>query len=300
VSSPNYADKYPWGEGTPDPTQVYLIDISLIGVPDLRVTSTFNPEQFAELLSSIKTEGQKDPVKLVWVNSGLVLSDGLNRIVALKQLSVGVVKALISPGTMADVQINNVITARHRGKENPGQTAEVIRDLIDNEKLDKHECQQRLGLTDTTFRRLYAISKLPPEVKDHLKYARLGVGAAYHLSQLQDAGQAILLASQAVAWGYSEDQVKAAVVQILNPDVDTSTQSYVFESNGRPTVVYPKCSGCGLELQSFVVPMNCCQECHDAITEFFKAYLASSGAAGARPSGSNVRPTPETGFVQES
>ena len=187
-------------------------------------------------------------------------------------MGVDVVKALIVQGSLRDVQIANVITARHRGRENPAQTAEVLRDLVDNEKMTKVEIQSRLGLSDGSYRRLYAISRLPDEVKDHVKYARLGVGAAYHIAQLGDPVVQITLATQAVEWKYSEEQVKAAVIQLLDPERSLSSVQYVFEPSGRPKPVYPHCQGCGAELQAFVEIVQACPDCKEAIVQFLQAY----------------------------
>jgi len=265
---------YPWGSGQPDANTVYLLPIDVIAVPDLRVTSTFNPEQYEELKESLKTEGQKDPIKLIWAAGAVILSDGLNRILALKDIGVTTIKALIQVGNIKDVQIANIITARQRGKENPAQTAEVIQDLLQNEKMDPAEVKRRLGLGSSTFTRLLKISSLPSEVKDLIKYGRLGVMAAYHIAHLENSAQAIALANQAAGWGYTEDQVKAAVQGILNPDIDGSTQQYIFEADGRPQIVYPKCSGCNEELKSFTIPFQCCEQCAEAVKAFFAQYFA--------------------------
>lgn len=266
------AEQWPWGEGQPDPSVVYQIQLTRIAVPDLRVTSTFQPEQLEELANSIKSDGQKLPVECVWVNSQLVLSDGLNRVLALRSLGISTVKALVKSGSMRDVQIANVITARHRGKENPAQTAEVIQDLIDNEHMPAAEVRQRLGVSDTTFKRLLAISKLPSEVKDHIKYGRLGVLAAYHIAQLSDVAAQLELAGQAVAWHYTEDQVKARVIQLLNPDIDPQPGGYVFETTGRPQVVLPRCAMCNEEVATALFPVSHCEHCAEAYSRFRKYY----------------------------
>lgn len=263
----------------PDPNTVYLIDISDISLPDLRVTSTFTPEQTEELTESLRTEGQKDPVKLVWAGGNLVLADGLNRIMALQSLQIPKVKALIALGNIKDVQIANVITARHRGKENPGQTADVIRDLVDGESMDPKEVMRRLGLAPTTFKRLYAISKLPAEIKDHVKYGRIGVGAAFHLAQLSDPMKAVLIATQGVQWGYTEEQYRAAVIHELNPDTAEQTTTYTFDGQGRPQPVYPKCVMCGQDLIAYAEFVYLCPDDKAVFDQFRAQFLAPQESA---------------------
>jgi len=275
--------QWPWGEGTPDASVVYQLPLDLIGVPDLRVTSTFSPDQLEELKNSLLSEGQKLPVELVWCDSRLVLSDGLNRLVAMRQLGITTVKALVKMGTMKDVQIANVITARHRGKENPAQTAEVLRDLIENEHMNDKEVKLKLGLADTTFKRLLAISRLAPEIKDHLKYGRLGVMAAFHIAQIENSVDAIALATQAVSWHYTEDQVKARVIQLLNPDIDAKPGGYVFEPTGRPQVVLPRCAMCLAEVSTAMFPVAHCENCAEAYARFRTYYQEQLAKPPAGP-----------------
>lgn len=244
---------------------MYLIDISKIGMPEIRVTSTFSPEQTVELIESLKSEGQKDPVKLLWIDNSLVLADGLNRILGLKSLGVDSVKALIVTGSIRDAQIANIITARHRGKENPAQTAEVIADLVDKEHMPESEVISRLGLTKSTFRRLLAIARLPDEVKDHIKYGRLGVGSAYHISQIGNAAAQIDLATKGVTYGYTEDVYKAAVTQILNPDDGPKQQAYVFEPTGQFNRPEIHCMSCDGVLTDRIFPINCCANCFEQL-----------------------------------
>lgn len=273
----------PWPpNATPDPNTVYLIDIDDIGMPDLRVTSTFTPEQTDELRESILTEGQKDPVKLIWSDNRLVLADGFNRISALRFHNIPKVKALIAAGTIKDVQIANIITARTRGKENPAQTAEVIQDLIDNEKMDPKEVMRRLGLNPSTFKRLYAISRLPPEVKDHVKYGRIGVGAAALLSEIPDPMKILLIANQGVAWGYTEEQYRAAVIQELTPADVAVTTKYTFDNVGKPRPVYPKCSLCNCELQAYAEVVYLCGDDKILFDKFKEQMYAPQPVEGAQ------------------
>src|SRR5690348_11711351 len=219
---------FPWGIGDPDDNTIYQLPIDKVLVPDLRVTSTFTPEQQEELIESIKSEGQKMPIECVWVNQQCILADGLNRILAMRHLGIPMVLARVKKGTMRDVQINNIITARHRGRENPAQTAEVITDLLNNEHMEVDDVKRKLGLTDTTFRRLLAISSLPGEVKDMIKHNRLGVMSAFHISQLEDPASQLEVAELASKWGYTEAMVKERVIELLNPSLHQETAHYIF------------------------------------------------------------------------
>lgn len=240
---------FPWDTEKPNPDTVYMLSIDRIQIPEPRVTSVFTPQQQEEFLDSLKTEGQKLPIELILVKGQLWLADGLNRILGLKELGVKEIKALVKSGTESDVQIANIITARHRGKENPAQTAEVIHDLIENVGMPREIVCKRLGMSKSWMEKLYKISKLPPEVKDHIKYGRLSVASAVHLTMVDNTAELLLIADQAVTWGYNEEQTKLRVWDAINPDKPPENAGFTFAAGGAPQPLYPRCLVCNNELK---------------------------------------------------
>lgn len=263
---------FPWGDKDPDAEHVYILKTEDIQIPEPRVTSVFTPDQWREFIETLKVEGQKDPIKCILVDGKVYLEDGLNRIMGLRELKVTVAKALVRKGSIGDVQIGNIITARHRGRENPAQTADVILDLVDNEGMDKDIVRARLGLSASWFTKLYKIAKLPPEIKDHIKHARLSVAAAYHLCYLEKDVDRIAVANDAVMWHYTEEQTKDRVITLLNPDVPTDDVAFTYGPGGQPNPVYPHCAGCDVELKENATYVWLCPGCRDASKAFFAQY----------------------------
>jgi ParB-like chromosome segregation protein Spo0J len=64
------------------------------------------------------------------VNGQLYLIDGLHRIEAAKQLGIQKIKAIVREGDETMLAIENIISARQRGRENKAQTAKVVKLLL--------------------------------------------------------------------------------------------------------------------------------------------------------------------------
>jgi ParB family chromosome partitioning protein len=251
--------------------KIYLVDIDKIRIPDVRVTSRFDPEVEGEFLQSIRTHGVLEPVSLALVeqNSGsegskeeYVLIDGLHRVLACKHLGITHIPARIKRMKLEDVLIQNVITARQRGKENPAETAKVVKTLIDEMGMSVAEVQRYLSLSDTYIRRLYKVASLPAQILEYVEQGKISVSAAYHIANLERVEDMLSVAQDAANWGYTEQQVRARVIQLLNPDVDMTEQEYTFTPAGEPQRILPRCVICEEEISGIGKYVWMHEECH--------------------------------------
>jgi hypothetical protein len=143
--------------------------------------------------------------------------------------------------------ITNLIVNRQRGKSNPAQEALILKKLIDEYNYDFDKAAQMLGMSRSTADKYYRIAAYcSNKVLDYLGRDLLSVGCAYWLSYLDDKSKQDELADNAVRWGYTVDQCKAAVMSITTPQADIP---YVVMPTGeikpRPIPVYP----CGKEVE---------------------------------------------------
>ncbi|MEM3152753.1 MAG: ParB/RepB/Spo0J family partition protein [Candidatus Nitrosocaldus sp.] len=235
-----------------DSTKIYHVAVDLIQVPDVRITSVFDAVTEQEFIDSIKVHGIKEPLSVKLIDNKLVLVDGLHRLLTAKHLNYRTVPCRIEKGDLGTVLIENVITARQRGRENAAQTAEVVRALIDDLHYDFKVVQRLLSLSETYCRRLYKVASLADEIKDYIKQGKISVTAAYHLTNLTRVEDQLQVARDAAIWGYTEEQVKARVAAVLNPD-QTDEQAYTFTPAGKPEVVLPKCFICREEIKGIAV-----------------------------------------------
>lgn len=249
MSDTTESKPWPWSPGEPDPNMVYALNIADVNIPEPRVTSVFTPDQKEEFLNSLRVEGQKVPAEMLFVQDKIWLADGLNRILGLQDIGIAIIKAHVKVGTAADVQIANITTARNRGRENPAQTALVIRDLIDNEGAQPDTIRARLGMSKSWFNRLYKVAKLPPEVLDLVKYGHLSIAVAYQLTILPTAAAQIELSNQAANWHYTEQQAHDAVVVAMSPDTTPADTKFNFGPGGQPEIKFPQCVICNVELK---------------------------------------------------
>jgi ParB-like partition proteins len=160
------------------------VDVDQIIVPQERVTSVFDPETWEEFLESVKSEGIKVPIIVMNVGGRLYLIDGLHRIKAAKELGIKRIKALVRQGTEDDLLVENIITARLRGRENPAQTAKVVKQLRDRHGYSWNDIARRLGMSPATVKMYYDITRLPEQVLNLVGEGKLSVSKARLLLEI--------------------------------------------------------------------------------------------------------------------
>jgi ParB family chromosome partitioning protein len=266
-------------QGGESEEKIYMVEIEKIRIPDVRVTSRFDPEVEAEFLESVKTHGVLEPVSLALVEEKsenqeskeeYVLIDGLHRVLACRHLGITHIPARIRKMRLEDVLIQNVITARQRGKENPAETAKVVKTLIDEMRMSIAEVQRYLALSDTYIRRLYKVASLPAQILEYVEQGKISVSAAYHIANLERIEDMLSVAQDAANWGYTEQQVRARVIQLLNPDVNMTEQEYSFTPAGEPQRILPKCVICEEEIAGIGKYVWMHEECHARFMRMMK------------------------------
>ena len=76
---------------------------SQIKVPEVRVTSSFEPELLAMFRDSIKAMGIVEPIIVVQEKGDLWLTDGLHRLQEAKDQNLSRVTVVAIPGALKDV-----------------------------------------------------------------------------------------------------------------------------------------------------------------------------------------------------
>jgi len=266
-----------------------------IGIPEVRVTSVMDQELLDELIESIKQRGILEPIAVARVDGKLVLIDGLHRLYAAKKLGMKKVPVIIKDIPMDQVLIENLIRNRQRGHSDPAQEAEVLKTLIEEYGYTQAQAAEIMGISRTKARKLYAISSLPDEIKSYLRYRRIPSEGAYYLTFLQDPKDQIEIAEYAVKYGYTVDQIKAAVQQKLRPDINPEETGWTFSEAGEPQKVYPKCFLCGEEIKEYAEYVWLHPQCRELLEQAIQ-YLKEKEAAESQGFKS---PGPEPGAQQQ-
>jgi ParB/RepB/Spo0J family partition protein len=220
------------------------LDVNEVIVPEDRVTSYFDPEIHQEFLESIRAEGVKVPILVMEVEGKYYLIDGLHRLQACRELGIPKIKAVIKKGSMDDLLIENIISARLRGRENPAQTAKVVKILKDKHHYSWADIGRRLGMSPATAKIYYDITRLPDEVLHLVGSGQLSVNKARLLLDIPNPRDQVKAAQDIVRYGYSEGQARELVRYYLEAYFETpvTVKTKSEPTHGGPDI---KCDVCG-------------------------------------------------------
>jgi ParB family chromosome partitioning protein len=220
------------------------IDVDEVIIPPERVTSVFDPEIYEEFLESVKKVGILVPILVMEVDGKLHLIDGLHRIRAAKDLGIKKIKAVVKKGSYDDLLIENIISARLRGKENPAQTAKVVKLLKDKHGYSWADISRKLGMSPGTAKIYYDITRLPEQVLNMIGEGKITVSKARPLLDLPNPRDQVKAAEDIVRYGYNEVQARELVRYYLQAYFEAPVQpkTKAVPEHGGAEI---KCDVCG-------------------------------------------------------
>ncbi len=266
--------------------QIINIELDKIQIPDLRVTSQVDDETQAELVESVRKNGILQPLTVSRMGDNLALVDGLHRLWAAKEAGLTTVPCLVTEEPEADLMLKNLYLNRQRGRSNPAEEAQVVRYLEEESKLSLEEIVSRTGISRPRVRELLEISRLPPQILGLVASRELGITHAVELLVLKTDEDRLQVATDAVQWHYTRDQVRLRVQELLNPRLAPVPGSITFQPGGEPVRVAIPCSLCGVDLgdnKSYIwACLDCIAFCQAAY-RLAEAQQAAERAAAAPP-----------------
>ena len=220
------------------------LDVNEIIVPEDRVTSYFDPEIHQEFIESVRAEGVKVPILVMLVDGKYYLIDGLHRLSACKELGIPKIRAVVKKGTMDDLLVENIISARLRGRENPAQTAKVVKLLKDKFSYSWSDIGRRLGMSPGTAKIYYDRTRLPDEVLHLVGTGQLSVSKARLLLDIPNPRDQVKAAQDIVKYGYTELQARELVRYYLEAyfEAPVTVKTKSEPTHGGPDI---KCDICG-------------------------------------------------------
>jgi len=278
--------------------QVVELEIDKIQIPEERVTSVVDDEIMSELEESIKQHGILQPLQVAKVNDQYVLIDGLHRLQVAQNLGMKTVPCIVKQMTEDELLVTNLIVNRQRGKSNPAQEAMILKKLVDEYGYDFDKAAQMLGMGRATADRYYKIaSNASQRVLDYLGQGAISVGCAYWLSYIEDKSKQDEAADNAVRWGYTVDQCKAAAMSAISPQEETP---YVIMPTGeiksRPVPVYP----CGKEVEpGHIVTVQFDSEVWQIVQQAFQQLCSEGFFYNEQPQEQPPQTTEEPQQVEE-
>jgi len=255
-----------------------------IKVPEIRVTSSWEPELFAMFKDSVKAMGIVEPIVVIKDGEDHWLVDGLHRLEEAQLNNMSRVQAVVLPMTLKDVYLKNLMLNRLRGKTKTSEMARVVTHLEQEFKMDMDSIAKETGLKRDYVEKMLVVGRVRAEVLKDLDAERIGVGHAYEIGRIEDQDVQLRLLIQTRQYDLTVDALRDIVdetIKILQKRTETPNQPPGPTPLPPPTI---KCHMCDIERDiKQVRGFNLCQWC------FSIAYEAIQKAKAAMPP-----PPPET------
>lgn len=174
----------------------------------------FQPEELAELTSSIRENGLLQPLMVrpaTVSRGGWELVAGERRLRAVSQLGWAEVPALIREVDDQTLLVLALVENLQREALGPLEEAEGYKVLAESFNLTQGEIAQAVGKDRSTVANTLRLIQLPPSVKKLLEQGALTAGHVRPLLSIEDPVRAGDLARRAAKEGWSVRQVEEAV-----------------------------------------------------------------------------------------
>jgi ParB/RepB/Spo0J family partition protein len=224
-----------------------VLPIADIKIPDVRVTSQWEPEILEHFKSSIRALGVVAPIIVVHDADGYYLVDGLHRMQEAQALGEKEIKAYVFKGSLAQVHLLNLQLNHMRGKTPPTQMAKVVRELQEKHGLQVWEIAQKTGISKDYIQKLLDIARCHPLVLEALDNGDIKVGHAYEISRIPDDDIQLKVLYQQLTYRWTVQDLKDHVDNILKLLEERAKEQP--QSRQKPPKEYVKiqCDVCGHE-----------------------------------------------------
>ena len=164
-----------------------------VRVPEVRVTSIWTEEEYADFIGTIKEDGIQQPLKCILDDGTLWLIDGLHRLDEAKRLGIEKVPVVYKEGELVDALVENLTANRLRGKTPVSDEIRLIKHLRDKYHLEPWQIAGKTGLPRERIEQRLQVGTAAPEVLSCLEFEQIPLGTAYQLSRLPNQGGQIAL-----------------------------------------------------------------------------------------------------------
>jgi ParB family chromosome partitioning protein len=265
--------------------EVVEVPIDEIRVPETRVTSYFEPAEHEALKESMKSFGQRVPIILYRINGELWLADGYHRLQTARELGWKTIKAIIYDGDRVSLDVDNLITAAIRGRNNPAQFAKVVKRLHDEFGLSWKEIAKRVGYSAAEVKKYYDLNNLPQQVLDLIASGKLAVSKALLLLQLPDPRAQVQAAEDIVRYNYTEAQARELVRYYLEAYSEAPVTPRVPAIERPKSETQLRCEVCDTVFEETAMYHWICPDCWKAIKSAIEQAEQESAQAQAQAQG---------------
>ena len=266
------------------------IDPHLLKVPDVRITSTWDPEMLEMFKKSVEVEGIQQPLTIVQEGEDLWIVDGLHRQQEALLKGINPVPCIVFKGTMRQVMTKNLTSNRLRGGVKASEMIKVIKWLTEHEGMDSDAIRRETGYKRDYIEKLQLTARAVPEVLDSLDKEEINVGHAFQISRIQDKDVQLRLLAQVFQYRLTVKDLTIVVEDTLEILTRRAQQGPPDPAQQPVLVPKIKCGFCEEEYPlKQVTGVNVCMSCYglamDAIKEARKR-----GEMAPSPESSNPEP----------
>ncbi len=195
--------------------RVRQVNPQKIRVPDVRMTSRFDADEYAELLESVRAQGILVPIRVTLQGDELLLVDGLNRLRAAVELGLARVPVVVAEGDLAGNLVQNVVTNRMRGRSAPGELVQVVKALQEELGLEPEEIEERIGLSRGYLKQLLRVAEASPRLLEAVGRRAIPLGVAMELARVPGSGDQETLLEVCLQGRFHVDDARRAVDTFL-------------------------------------------------------------------------------------
>lgn len=191
------------------------IHVDDVVIPDIRVTAVMPPELEEQFRGSIRAQGVLNPIKCIWDGQNIILVDGLHRLMEARASGQKTVPAVVVPGTVRDVMLQNITTGKLQGRGKVTDMIKVVRYLVDEEKMDLADVAAKTGYKLRYLEDLLAIARAHPDLLRALDEEQISLGAARELARIPETDVMLRLLYQVIMYRMRVQDVKDLVDKTL-------------------------------------------------------------------------------------
>jgi len=242
-----------------------------IKVPEVRVTSIWNQEEYEDFASTIAKEGIHQPIKCILEDGTYWLVDGLHRLDEARLHAITKVPVVYKEGHLVDALVENLVSNRIRGKTPASDEVRLIKHLREKFHLEPYQIAERTGLPRERIEQRLQIGTAAGEVLSCLEFEQISIGTAYQLSRLPNQGGQIALLARLL------QATPPATVREVADIIDNALviQQRMIEPQPEPDLQIPlktlPCHLCGERYEAAEMRgINVCPTCHGLSRDYIQ------------------------------
>uniref|UniRef100_A0A6M3XVA9 ParB-like N-terminal domain-containing protein n=1 Tax=viral metagenome TaxID=1070528 RepID=A0A6M3XVA9_9ZZZZ len=173
---------------------------SQIGIPDVRITSNWDPDMLEMFRKNVATMGIQQPLLVAWDGKDYWIIDGLHRLQEAKANNWPAVDCIVLDVDKKGILLRNLVLNRLRGRTRASEMVQVCKSLRNDHGMSIPDIVKETGLREEYVREMMSIGACAPEIWQALDDERIGVGQAFQLSRLPNQDNAVRVLAQVITF----------------------------------------------------------------------------------------------------